>query len=50
METSCEKTGIKHINLYQGTRHSSCTQFVNEKGGDIDELMQLTDINEEILL
>jgi integrase len=35
-------TGID-IELYKGTKHSSCTQFVNSKGGTIDELQILTD-------
>ena len=39
---ACIKANIEHINVYQGTRHSSCTQFVNEKGGNLDELQTLT--------
>ena len=39
---ACEEAGIKHITVYPATRHSSCTQFVNQKGGNIDELMVMT--------
>ncbi|MDD5519167.1 MAG: site-specific integrase [Candidatus Omnitrophica bacterium] len=31
------------ISLYPGTKHSSCWQFLNEKGGTKDELQALTD-------
>ena len=31
------------IGLYRGTKHSSCSQFINEHGGTIDELQMLTD-------
>lgn len=31
------------IRLYEGTKHSSCTQFINEKDGTDSELQMLTD-------
>jgi hypothetical protein len=31
------------IGLYEGTKHSSCTQFINEKDGTDSELQMLTD-------
>lgn len=39
---ACEKVGEK-ISLYPGTKHSACWQFLNEKGGTVDELQSLTD-------
>ena len=39
---ACRRTGID-IRLYHGTKHSSCTQFINEKGGSDVELQMLTD-------
>lgn len=39
---ACRTVGIT-IRLYHGTKHSSCTQFVNEKGGSDSELQILTD-------
>jgi len=41
-KAACKKVGIK-IGLYHGTKHSSCTQFINEKGGSDSELQMLTD-------
>lgn len=38
---ACEKVGVK-IRLYEGTKHSSCEQFINEKLGNVDELQALT--------
>ena len=29
--------------MYAGLKHSSCTAFINEHGGSIDELQMLTD-------
>ena len=29
--------------MYAGLKHSSCTAFVNEQGGSVDELQMLTD-------
>ena len=40
--SACEKCG-EHIKLYPGTKHSSCGQFLNEKGGNISELQSITD-------
>jgi hypothetical protein len=31
------------IEMYAGLKHSSCSQYVNEKGLSIDELQMLTD-------
>lgn len=31
------------ISKYPGTKHSSCSQFVNEKGGSLSELQMVTD-------
>jgi len=39
---ACQKTGIE-ISLYNGLKHSSCSQFINEKSGTVDELQMLTD-------
>lgn len=33
----------ENIRMYAGLKHSSCTAFVNEQGGSIDELQMLTD-------
>jgi integrase len=41
-KAACKKVGVD-IGLYQGTKHSSCTQFINEKGGTDSELQMLTD-------
>ena len=41
-KAACKKVGVK-IGLYQGTKHSSCTQFINEKHGTDSELQMLTD-------
>ena len=34
---------IPIVSLYPGTKHSACWQFLNEKGGTVDELQTLTD-------
>jgi integrase len=39
---ACEVTG-ETINMYAGLKHSSCSQFINEHGGTVDELQMLTD-------
>lgn len=31
------------IQMYSGLKHSSCTAFINEQGGSVDELQMLTD-------
>ena len=41
-KAACREVGIK-IRLYHGTKHSSCTQFINEKGGSDTDLQVLTD-------
>ncbi len=33
----------ENIRMYAGLKHSSCTAFVNEQGGSVDELQMLTD-------
>lgn len=38
---ACKKIGVQ-IELYEGTKHSSCCQFINEYEGTIDELQMLT--------
>ena len=39
---ACEKTG-EDIPMYSGLKHSSCSQYINEKGYSIDEVQMLTD-------
>ena len=39
---TCEKVG-ENIDLYSGLKHSSCSQYVNEKGLSISELQIITD-------
>lgn len=39
---ACKKEGVS-ISLFEGLKHSSCSQFVNEKEGTVDELQMLTD-------
>ena len=39
---ACKKENIG-ISLYEGVKHSSCSQFINEKEGTVDELQMLTD-------
>ncbi len=39
---AAKKAGVE-IELYQGTKHTSCNIFLNEKGGTIDELQTVTD-------
>jgi integrase len=39
---ACKSVG-ENIGLYQGTKHSSCSQFLNEKGGTLSELQEITD-------
>ena len=40
--SACKKVGVT-ISLYEGLKHSSCSQFINEREGTIDELQMLTD-------
>jgi hypothetical protein len=42
MEKACWEVG-EDIPLYAGTKHSSCTIAVNDKGLSVDELQMLTD-------
>ncbi len=39
---ACGTVG-ESIRMYAGLKHSSCSQFVNEYGGSIDQLQMLTD-------
>ncbi len=39
---ACEKTG-ESIDMYSGLKHSSCSQYVNEKGLSESELQIITD-------
>jgi len=39
---ACKKAG-ENIDLYSGLKHSSCSQFINERGGSESELQILTD-------
>ena len=39
---ACKRVG-ETIDLYSGTKHSSCSQFLNEKGGNFSELQIITD-------
>lgn len=39
---ACKKVG-EDINLYAGLKHSSCSQFINEKGMSISDLQTITD-------
>jgi integrase len=39
---ACKKVG-EEIDLYSGLKHSSCSQYVNEKGLSISELQTITD-------
>ena len=38
---ACKKVGEK-IKLYAGLKHSSCCQYLNEKGGSFSELQEVT--------
>jgi integrase len=38
-----EDVGEEHIRPYAGTKHSSCSQFINEKEGNQFELQMITD-------
>jgi integrase len=39
---ACKKAG-ESIDLYSGLKHSSCSQYVNEKGLSLSELQMITD-------
>lgn len=39
---ACKKVG-EDIGLYPGLKHSSCSQYVNEKGRSLSELQTITD-------
>lgn len=41
-KNACKKVG-EEINLYSGLKHSSCSQYVNEKGYSIDQVQMMTD-------
>ena len=40
--TACKKVG-ENINMYSGLKHSSCSQFINEKHYSLDQVQMLTD-------
>ena len=40
--TACAKVG-EDIEMYSGLKHSSCSQYINEKHYSIDQLQMLTD-------
>ena len=39
---ACQEVG-EDIPMYAGLKHSSCSQYVNEKGYSLDEVQMLTD-------
>jgi len=39
---ACQQLG-EHITMYAGLKHSSCGQFLNERGGTVSELQEVTD-------
>ena len=39
---ACVKTG-ENIDMYSGLKHSSCSQYINEKGYSLDEVQMITD-------
>lgn len=39
---ACKKTG-EDISMYSGLKHSSCSQYINEKGYSIDQVQMITD-------
>lgn len=39
---ACKQVG-EDIDMYSGLKHSSCSQYVNEKGYSIDEVQMMTD-------
>ncbi len=41
-KAACEKAG-EDIDLYSGLKHSSCSQYVNEKGLSVSDLKEITD-------
>ncbi len=43
VRNACKDAGEKHLSAYPFTKHSACSQFINEKGGTDSELQMLTD-------
>ena len=39
---ACQKVG-EDIDMYSGLKHSSCSQYINEKGYSMDEVQMMTD-------
>jgi len=39
---ACEKVG-EDIDMYSGLKHSSCSQYINEKHCSLDEVQMMTD-------
>jgi hypothetical protein len=40
--TACKSVG-KDIDMYSGLKHSSCSQYINEKHYSLDQVQMLTD-------
>jgi integrase len=40
--TACQKVG-EDIEMYSGLKHSSCSQYINEKGYSLDQVQMITD-------
>lgn len=40
--TACKKVG-ENINMYSGLKHSSCSQYINEKHYSVDQVQMMTD-------
>ncbi len=38
---ACAKVG-EDIPMYDGLKHSACSQYINKRGGTVDELQMLT--------
>ena len=41
-KATCKKSG-ETIDMYSGLKHSSCSQYINEKGLSLSELKAITD-------
>jgi len=39
---ACQKVG-EDIDMYSGLKHSSCSQYINEKHYSLDQLQMITD-------
>jgi integrase len=45
---ACKKAKVKRIWLYRGSKHTSCTHFI-EDGGTVEELRMITDLGKEAI-